>query len=233
VTSTSRITINPVNMTGSGAGTWPFSFPGNAPSVPASTVNATNTNAYAVAVTISGGTLTFVFVGGVQVGTAAGVYMVPAGGTISVTYSVAPTWTWVAAGVDIGGATSDGANFATAWPQTSQANGAGVQFQNQGTGLTYLMYYNGANACTASYLIGQKYGGDTFPFTQEQQALATNSFGRLGPFSPNKYNQADSTQFTTAPGGVVGNSGLGLTCVDFSNCGTLLVRAYQVIGVTP
>ncbi|HEX4713780.1 MAG TPA: hypothetical protein VH164_02520, partial [Ktedonobacteraceae bacterium] len=37
----------------------------NTPSVPASTTPATNTNAWAVFVTITGGTLTFVFVNGV------------------------------------------------------------------------------------------------------------------------------------------------------------------------
>lgn len=64
------------------------------PAVPASTVTATNTNAWPVFVTISGGTLTQVFVNGVQVGTTAGTYVVPAGGTISITYSVVPTWAW-------------------------------------------------------------------------------------------------------------------------------------------
>jgi hypothetical protein len=230
--STSRLTLAPVNLTGSSFGVWPFSFPGNAPSVPASTVNATNTNPWAIAVAITGGTLTAVTVNGVVVGAVAGTYFVPAGGTINVTYSVAPTWTWIAAGVDPGGATSDGSNFLTAWPQGALA-GAGVQFPNLGTGLTYLMCYLGANACTASYLVGQKYGGDVFPFTQEQQVLTINSFNRLGPFSPNKYNQTDITQFASAPGGVIGASGQGLTCIDFSNCSTLLVRAYQVVPVNP
>lgn len=231
--ATSRLTISPVNMTGSSSGTWPASYTITPPSVPASGVNATNPSAaLAAAVVVSGGTLTGIFVNGVNVGTTAGTYFVPAGGTINWTGSVAPTWTWTAAGVDPGGATSDGGNFITPWPQGAVA-GAGVQFQNLGIGQTYLMYFNGANACTASLLIGQKYGGDTFPFAQEQVVLATNSFGRLGPYSPNKYNQQDSTQFGTAPGGVVGASGLGLTCIDFSNCATLLVRAYQVVGVNP
>jgi hypothetical protein len=73
-----------------------FNFTGttNTPAVPASTVTAQNTNAWPVFVTITGGTLTFVFVNGVQVGTTAGTYVVPAGQTISITYSVAPTWAW-------------------------------------------------------------------------------------------------------------------------------------------
>jgi len=64
------------------------------PAVPLTTVPVTNSTGAVVAVTISGGTLTFVFVSGAQAGTTAGTYLVPAGGTISVTYSAAPTWAW-------------------------------------------------------------------------------------------------------------------------------------------
>lgn len=65
-----------------------------APAVPATTVAATNTFSSVIAATITGGTLTNVSVNGSTVGTTAGTYLVPAGGTISITYSVAPTWTW-------------------------------------------------------------------------------------------------------------------------------------------
>jgi hypothetical protein len=64
------------------------------PLVPASTTPVTNTSPLPATVVISGGTLTFVFVNGVQAGTADGTYTVPSGQTISITYSVAPTWTW-------------------------------------------------------------------------------------------------------------------------------------------
>lgn len=71
---------------------------GAAPGVPASgtaTTNlVTNTTGSVVIVTLSGFTLTFVYVNGVQVGTTNAAYAVPAGGTISVTYSVVGTWTW-------------------------------------------------------------------------------------------------------------------------------------------
>jgi len=67
------------------------------PAVPASTVPATNDTGQYLNVNITGGTLTFVFVNGAQVGTTAGNYTVPPGGTISITYSVAPTWTWTSA----------------------------------------------------------------------------------------------------------------------------------------
>ena len=88
----------------------------SSPAVPASGTATTNLVANGsgtvVAVTISSGTLTFVYVSGVQAGTTAGTYLVPVGGTISVTYSVAPTWAW-------------------ALPVTSASAGAG------GTSLTF------------------------------------------------------------------------------------------------
>ena len=206
----------------------------SAPGVPASTVNATNNNAWAVCATISGGTLTAVTVNGVQVGTVAGAYFVPAGGTINITYSVAPTWTWVAAGLDAAGtgATAGQQNaFATAWPGAA----TGVQFANTGQGQTWLWFYNGGTACSAYYLVGQKVGGDVFPYTEETITLPTNAQGWLGPWSPQKYTQQDTTQFSGAPGGIISGppSGGGLTCVDFSAVNTLVVRLYQLIPVSP
>lgn len=67
------------------------------PAVPATTVAVTNTNPNPVQVVISGGTLTAVKVNGATVGVIAGTYVVPASGTISITYTVAPTWVWTAA----------------------------------------------------------------------------------------------------------------------------------------
>ena len=67
-----------------------------APAVPASTVTATNTNAFPVSVTVTGGTVTVISVGGVASGLTSGIVVVPAGGTVAITYSVAPTWTWAA-----------------------------------------------------------------------------------------------------------------------------------------
>lgn len=71
------------------------------PAVPATTVLQANNTGQAVNVTVTGGTLTHVFVydqAGNAItglsGTAAGVYLVPAGCSISITYSVAPTWAW-------------------------------------------------------------------------------------------------------------------------------------------
>jgi hypothetical protein len=67
------------------------------PSVPATGVAQQNVNSYPVQVVISanGATITNVSVNGVTVGTAAGTYVVPAYGSISIAYSVAtPTWVW-------------------------------------------------------------------------------------------------------------------------------------------
>lgn len=64
------------------------------PAVPASTTPVTNTSLLPASVVITGGTLTNVSVNGVTAGTGDGAYTVPAGQTIAVTYTVAPTWTW-------------------------------------------------------------------------------------------------------------------------------------------
>jgi len=65
------------------------------PAVPASTVNITNTTGSKVLVNIAGGTVTAVKVDGNTVATGTGVsVVVPHNKTISITYSVAPTWTW-------------------------------------------------------------------------------------------------------------------------------------------
>jgi hypothetical protein len=67
------------------------------PAVPATGVAAQNTNPYPVTVVINanGATITNVSVNGVTVGTAAGTYVVPAYGSISIAYTVAtPLWTF-------------------------------------------------------------------------------------------------------------------------------------------
>lgn len=64
------------------------------PAVPASGTPVTNTSPLSAQVVISGGTMSNVVVNGVSVGIGAGTYAVPAGGTITLTYTVAPTWVW-------------------------------------------------------------------------------------------------------------------------------------------
>ena len=54
-------------------------------------VAAPNPNPVPVSVTVSGGTVTGISISGVSTGQTSGTFTVPAGGTIAVTYSVAPT----------------------------------------------------------------------------------------------------------------------------------------------
>jgi hypothetical protein len=71
--------------------------PVTTPAVPASTVAATNTTGGYVAVAVAGGTVTVIAVSGVTIYTATGnTVIVPPGGTVAITYSVVPTWTWTA-----------------------------------------------------------------------------------------------------------------------------------------
>jgi hypothetical protein len=67
-----------------------------APSIPSSTVDLKNPFWRDVAVTISGGTVTDVAVDGGSTGITSGTVIVPSGKNITLTYSVAPTWNWVA-----------------------------------------------------------------------------------------------------------------------------------------
>jgi hypothetical protein len=88
-----------------GAATYAFSAGGpvlspSQPATPATGVAVENANAYACQVVIgaNGATITNVSVNGVTVGVAAGTYVVPAFGSISIAYSVAtPTMAWTAA----------------------------------------------------------------------------------------------------------------------------------------
>jgi len=65
------------------------------PGVPLSGTPVTNTSPLPSTVVVSGGTGTNVTINGVAQGTFDGTYVVPAnGGTITLTYSSAPTWTW-------------------------------------------------------------------------------------------------------------------------------------------
>lgn len=65
------------------------------PAIPASTVAVTNTTDNTAWVEITGGTVTVVKVDNVTIGTRiAGMFLVRPGSTISMTYSVAPTWQW-------------------------------------------------------------------------------------------------------------------------------------------
>jgi hypothetical protein len=65
------------------------------PTVPATTVAYTNAYGVDATVHITGGTVTVIAVGGVTTGLTSGSFRVPSGSTITLTYSVAPTWVWI------------------------------------------------------------------------------------------------------------------------------------------
>lgn len=64
------------------------------PAVPASTVAVTNNLGVPCLVQIKGGTVTVLAVDGVSLSLGGSIALVPAGSTITLTYAVAPTWTW-------------------------------------------------------------------------------------------------------------------------------------------
>lgn len=93
---------------------WPFTLAApsvSAPAVPTSGTATTNlvsnTTGTVVDVNVSGGTVTKIYVSGADSGQTSGDVYVPVGGTVSITYSAAPTWTWAlpvtSAGVSAGG----------------------------------------------------------------------------------------------------------------------------------
>lgn len=64
------------------------------PAVPATTVAYTNAYDVDATVFITGGSVTVIAIGGTATGATSGSFRVPAGQTITLTYSSAPTWTW-------------------------------------------------------------------------------------------------------------------------------------------
>lgn len=64
------------------------------PTVPATTVALTNPYPFPCSVIITGGTVTVIAIDGTATGLTSGTVRVPQGGTITLTYSVAPTWHW-------------------------------------------------------------------------------------------------------------------------------------------
>lgn len=65
-----------------------------APAVPATTVAQINDRGFDCMVLVTGGTVSAVAIGGTATGQTAGWFRVPANQTITLTYTVAPTWTW-------------------------------------------------------------------------------------------------------------------------------------------
>lgn len=72
-----------------------FAAPQTAPTVPASGTALTNPFPFDTTVYVSGGTVSEIAIGGTSTGLTSGAFDVPAGQSITLTYSVAPTWVWV------------------------------------------------------------------------------------------------------------------------------------------
>ena len=113
----------------------------------------------------------------------------------------------------------------------------GVQFVNNGT--QFLLVTNGATPTAANVLVGRK-GGGPGGLPAFNQAATTITIGAsvtvpliIGPFSVQDFTQTDSTQYGSAPGGVIGAGGVGYTCIDFTNTTTLTVRLCQLIPAVP
>ena len=70
--------------------------PGTNPAVPATGVAQQNYGPHAM-VFVTGGTVSGVTINGIPTGTTSGSYYVSSGGSITLNYTVAPTWTWVSA----------------------------------------------------------------------------------------------------------------------------------------
>lgn len=71
-----------------------------APGVPSSGTPVVSTFNFPVLVTVIGGTGTQVNINGVNQGSFDGTYVLPALGTITLTYTVAPTWSWILVGTE-------------------------------------------------------------------------------------------------------------------------------------
>lgn len=67
-----------------------------APAVPGSGTPVPNPSSVPITVVVTGGTVTNVVINGVSAGSGDGTYNLPPGAPITLTYSVAPTWTWTA-----------------------------------------------------------------------------------------------------------------------------------------
>jgi hypothetical protein len=119
-----------------------------------------NNNAFGVNQTITGGTVTAIAINGVTTGLTSGVFYVPAGGTVTVTYSVAPTTFTTAAAVPIGNTVG----YVLIGSRSQVMNGQGAQIQNgfgtvtEGTQETW-MTSDGSHSLSV-VVLQERYAGD-------------------------------------------------------------------------
>lgn len=98
------------------------------PAVPASTTAQANFFQFPVSVTVTGGTVSAIAVNGAVTGLTSGTVVVPPGGTITLTYTVAPTWTWVM--TTPGGASIEATEFVIIGSEEQVMNGKGYNLYN-------------------------------------------------------------------------------------------------------
>ncbi len=156
------------------------------PGVPATTVAATNTTNQSYTVTLSSFTMTACIVNGVQVGTTNTSYTVPAFGGISVTYTVAGTWTWVPTQTTVGAPTALGSN-------------TGFTFPNVPTGLVVVYAVIGPSG--AGNFVFTGYGGHA----NLTVAVQNQTSHIIGPFDAAWYSDPNGLVHCT-PSVITGNS---------------------------
>lgn len=128
------------------------------PGVPASTTPFVSPYSFPILVNIVGGTMTNVSINGQTVGTGAGTYLLPALATITLTYTVAPTWTWTAVGTEH--------NALAGLPRTDE----GAMYFH-GTSL------GGATACINGKQLNYDFTRDNKGALSAQVEIDANSFG--------------------------------------------------------
>lgn len=111
-------------------------------------VAAYNNNAFPVNANVTGGTVTAIAVNGVTTGSTSGNFYIPAGGSITVTYSVAPTLTTTAI---YGGVTQTNSNGVPVYLSVSGGTVNSIWVNGGNTGLTSGNFYL---APDATYSIG-------------------------------------------------------------------------------
>jgi hypothetical protein len=173
--------INRLTVATSGTDGGGVSSPGthSQPAVPASTVAQQNTNSYPVTVVISGGTATATFVNGIQVGGGDGTFIVPSGGAISVTYSVAPTWVWSNASPSFATKVGAAVSLYTTSDESQQQRNlidsslqVGVSFRPGTQGL-YLMPSEGLSVVISSTV------GNIYTLTGQVWSVPAEMMGKL------------------------------------------------------
>lgn len=119
----------------------------------------------------------------------------------------------------------------TAWGVTQ-----GIRIPNNGQ--VMLFWASGATPPgVTQVIVGDPIGNTgTFPpATTEQQSLAANASGWLGPWSPQTYNvqQTGNTWPAAINTQVAVAADVGCVLIDFTTITTLVVRAYTLIPVQP